>query len=151
MSESLNVLVIIAMGLLVGNELAVAAFVHPTLNRLPDSIHLPVASALARLLGKVMPLWYISVFLLTSTAGWIRWHQTGQFPVWFAASIILMVLAIVYSVAVEVPINNRVAAWTMDTLPADWKIFRDKWDVHHRWRVGLLTISFALLVAGVVH
>ena len=30
---------------MVGSELAIAAFVHPTLDRLPDNVHLPVASA----------------------------------------------------------------------------------------------------------
>ena len=40
---------------MVGSELAIAAFVHPTLDRLPDNVHLPVASALARVLGRFMP------------------------------------------------------------------------------------------------
>jgi uncharacterized membrane protein len=61
----LNVVAIIAAGLMVGSELAIAAFVHPTLDRLPDEVHLPAASALARVLGRFMPFWYILVFLLT--------------------------------------------------------------------------------------
>jgi uncharacterized membrane protein len=48
MIEVLNVVAIIVAGLMVGNELAIAAFVHPTLERLPDAVHLPAASALAR-------------------------------------------------------------------------------------------------------
>ena len=51
MMEYLNVGAIIVAGLMVGSELAIAAFVHPTLDRLPDNVHLPVASALARVLG----------------------------------------------------------------------------------------------------
>ena len=51
MMEYLNVVVIIVAGLMVGSELAIAAFVHPTLDRLPDNVHLPVASALAPVLG----------------------------------------------------------------------------------------------------
>ena len=45
MMEYLNVDAIIVAGLMVGSELAIAAFVHPTLDRLPDNVHLPVASA----------------------------------------------------------------------------------------------------------
>ena len=48
MMEYVNVVAIIVAGLMVGSELAIAAFVHPTLDRLPDNVHLPVASALAR-------------------------------------------------------------------------------------------------------
>jgi hypothetical protein len=54
--EALNVVAIVVAGLRVGNELAIAAFIHPTLNRLPDGVHLPVVIALAHLLQKVMPL-----------------------------------------------------------------------------------------------
>lgn len=43
---------------MVGNELAVSVFVHPSLNRLDDTTHAPVAQSLARIYGKVMPFWY---------------------------------------------------------------------------------------------
>ena len=45
MMEVLNVVAIIVAGLMVGSELAIAAFVHPTLDKLPDDVHLPAASA----------------------------------------------------------------------------------------------------------
>jgi hypothetical protein len=32
--------------------------------------------------------------------------------------------------------------------PADWKTFRNRWDLLHRWRVVLLTIAFAFLIVG---
>jgi hypothetical protein len=73
--EYLNVVAIIVAGLMVGSELAIAAFVHPTLDRLPDDVHLPVASALARVLGRFMPFWYILVFLLTLAEVLFQWHQ----------------------------------------------------------------------------
>ena len=57
MMEYLNVGAIIVAGLMVGSELAIAAFVNPTLDRLPDNVHLPVASALARVQGRFMPFW----------------------------------------------------------------------------------------------
>jgi len=48
MMEYLNVDAIIVAGLIVaglmvGSELAIAAFVHPTLDRLADNVHLPLA------------------------------------------------------------------------------------------------------------
>ena len=59
--EILNAVSIVIAGLMVGNELAIAAFVHPTLDRLPDDVHLPASIALARLLGMFMPFWYALV------------------------------------------------------------------------------------------
>jgi hypothetical protein len=86
MTEVLNVVSIILAGLMVGSELAIAAFVHPTLDKLPDDVHLPAASALARVLGTFMPFWYALVFLLTSAEVVIQWRQSGSLPIWIATS-----------------------------------------------------------------
>ena len=147
--EVLNVIAIIVAGLMVGSEMAVAAFVHPTLDRLPDAVHLPAASALARVLGRFMPFWYVLVVLLTLAEVLVRWHQSGRVPMWIATSALLWVLAVVYSITALVPINNRITSWEKVTPPADWKTYRSRWDLLHRWRVVLLTIAFALLIVGV--
>ena len=148
--ELLNVVAIMVAGLMVGNELAVAVFVHPTLERLPDDVHRPAAIALARVLGMVMPFWYILVILLTVAEAGIQWHQSGRWPGWLAASALLWVLAVVYTLIALVPVNNRIASWAKITPPADWKTYRSRWDRRHRRRVVLLTIAFAFLIAGVV-
>ncbi|MGB6688821.1 MAG: DUF1772 domain-containing protein [Terracidiphilus sp.] len=150
MMEVLNVVAIIVAGLMVGSELAIAAFVHPTLDKLPDDVHLPAASALARVLGRFMPFWYILVFLLSSAEAFIEWRQSGQLPIWLATSAVLWMLACLYSITALVPINNRIASWEKSTPPADWKTYRSRWDLLHRWRVVLLTIAFAFLIVGVV-
>lgn len=59
---ALKVLIILlslfASGLLVGNELAVAVFIHPVLYSVSDEAHVRVAKPLARRLGHSMPFWY---------------------------------------------------------------------------------------------
>ena len=148
--EILNVIAIIVAGLLVGSELAIAVFVHPTLDKLPDDIHQPAASSLARVLGTVMSIWYPLVLLLTLAEAIVEWRQSGRLPIWFATSAILWMLASVYSLTLLVPINNRIASWEKSAPPADWKTYRNKWDLLHRWRVVLLTTAFAFLIAGFV-
>ena len=144
--EILNVVAMIVAGLMVGSELAIAAFVHPTLDKLPDNVHLPAASALARVLGKFMPFWYVLVFLLALAEVVIHWHQSGSLPIWSTVSAVLWMLASLYSVIALVPINNRIKS----TPPPDWKTYRRRWDLLHRWRVVLLTIAFAFLIVGSV-
>ena len=39
MMEALNVITILVAGLIVGSELAIASFVHPTLDQLADDVH----------------------------------------------------------------------------------------------------------------
>jgi hypothetical protein len=76
-------------------------------------------------------------------------------PVWPATdlvrySAVLWMSAIVYSITALVPINNRIASWEKSAPPADWKAYRSRWDLLHRWRVVLLTIALAFLIVGVV-
>ena len=52
---ALQLLAALVLGLMCGSELNVAAFAHPLLNRQPKETHVLVRSALATLLGKVMP------------------------------------------------------------------------------------------------
>jgi uncharacterized membrane protein len=150
MMEVLSVVAIIVAGLMVGSELAVAAFVHPTLETLPDDVHRLVASALARVLGRFMPFWYVLVFLLTLAGALIEWRQAGQLPLWLGTSAALWMLASLYSIMALVPINKRIASWERAAPPPDWKRYRRRWDRLHRWRVVLLTIALAFLIVGVV-
>jgi uncharacterized membrane protein len=148
--EVLNVVAIMVAGLMVGCELAIAAFIQPTLDKLPDEAHLPAASAIARVLGTVMPFWYNLTFLLTLAEVVIQWHQSGRLPIWIATSAVLWMSASVYSLIALVPVNNRIKSWEKSTPPPDWKTYRRRWDMHHRWRVALLTIAFAFLIVGLV-
>lgn len=148
--EILNVVAVMVAGLMVGSELSIAAFVHPTLDGLPDDVHRRAASALARVLGKFMPFWYILVFLLTLASGVIQWQQSTRLPLCIATSAILWAMASVFSITALVPINHRIASWEKVTAPGDWKTLRSRWDLLHRWRVALLTIAFAFLILGVV-
>ena len=150
----LDVVTLTFAGLLVGNEFAIAAFVHPALYHLPDEVHLTVAPAYARVLGRAMPVWYALAVLLVVADAWVHWHVSGRAPRLLIASAILWALAIVYTIVAEVPINNRIAGWPprdgQSTAPANWRIDRMRWDALHRWRVLLLTVAFVLLAAGLV-
>ena len=67
MSQLLTIITTLCAGLLIGNELSVAVFLHPLLTRLPDTVHATTAKALARLFGRVMPFWYALALILTAT------------------------------------------------------------------------------------
>ncbi len=52
----MTIVSVFLVGLLIGNEFAITGFVHPAFSRLPDEAHASGASALARVLGRAMPL-----------------------------------------------------------------------------------------------
>ncbi len=75
----------------------------------------------------------------------------GQHPAAFFATLAclaLFIVALVVTLAVEVAIGNRIRAWTLDSLPADWREQRDRWEVFHAVRTAASVAGLVLLVAG---
>lgn len=151
MPQSLEIMTTLCAGLLVGNELSVAAFFHPMLTRLPDMVHAPAAKALAHLLGRVMPFWYALVLILTATEALLHRPSLQTPGLFFSLSSGLWALSIVYTIVGPVPINNRIASWNLDRLPENWQHDRKRWDQLHRFRVALLLIAFIFQLLGASH
>jgi uncharacterized membrane protein len=150
MLEILNATTILVSGAMVGNEFAVAAFVHPSFAKIASPAHEAAASSLARVLGRMMPFWYALVFLLSISTATGQWLSAGKLNPWLLASCVLWAIAIVSTIIWLVPINNRVAAWTAETSPSSWREDRKRWDRLHRWRTLLLFVALACLIAGVL-
>jgi hypothetical protein len=49
----LQLLSVIVLGLMCGSEMNVAVFGHPTLNKQPLKVHIPVRASLAMLFGRI--------------------------------------------------------------------------------------------------
>lgn len=145
----MDILALLLLGTLAGNELAVSAFVHPTLSRLLDEQHAAGAKGLARVYGKVAPFWYAATLLTLIALAW-RTPQ-GQFnKSAFVVSAVLMVTALVLTLTLLVPINNRIANLNLNALSDNWKVDRALWDKFHALRVVLLLLSLAALALGAV-
>jgi uncharacterized membrane protein len=139
----LDLLAILCVGPLVGNELAVSLFVNPAMWKLDDSSQAKALSLLARSLGKVMPFWYILSLLLLVADAYGRRHDTHVQLLY--AAIFIWIVAILYTVTLLVPINNRIARLNPDSLPSGWRSEHLKWDTFHRWRVLLLATAMVCM------
>lgn len=146
MLDSLEVIATVVVGLMVGVEFAVAFVLGPILNALPDdSTQLGHAHG-GRMLGAVMPVWYIGSLVLVAVwavAG--RHHQHAGLVVAAGA---LLLLSVVMSILLLVPINNRNKTWTPENRPADWKQQLNRWNRWHYVRVAEIIAAFALLVVA---
>lgn len=149
--HALEIAAVVVAGTMTGSEFAVAVFFHPRISRLPDAVHIQAAQTLAKVLGVVMSIWYPLTFLLALAVTFIA-HTTRGTPWWLAlASTVLYALISVYSLLLPVPINNQVARWQPDTVPANWRELRRRWDLLHNIRVVVLVIALILLVASSVY
>ena len=53
----LQLLTVIVLGLMGGSGMNIAVFGHPTLNKQPLEVHIPVRASFAKLFGRIMPYW----------------------------------------------------------------------------------------------
>ncbi len=111
--NTLAVITATVVGVMVGVEFAVAVFVGPMLRRLPVGSWIEANADGARVLGRVMPFWYIGSLLLVAWLAAAKWGgQAGDAAVAAAA---LLAVSVVMSVTLLVPIANRSATWTAET------------------------------------
>lgn len=146
MLSALEVFTVVVIGVMVGVEFSVAFVMNPILNALPgDAGQLGHAHG-GRMLGAVMPVWYIGSLVLVAIWAVAGWHQHGTSLVVTAAA--LLILSVVMSLLLLVPINNRGKTWTPENRPADWKEQLNRWERWHYVRVAVIIAAFALLVAA---
>ena len=138
MEDIVNIVALTITGPMVGVEIAVAAFTNPIIDRLPDDAYRLARSDGSRVLGRVMPFWYIATFVVLIVAAIVA---SGAWLITAAA--VLMALVVLLTVTMMVPINNRIGAWQSDD-----EVSRDlasRWDRFHWLRVAMLAVLFVLL------
>lgn len=115
MLNALEVVTTVVVGLMVGVEFSVAFIMNRILDALPeDSGQLGHAHG-GRMLGALMPFWYIGSLVLSAIWAVAGWHHHGAGLVVTAAG--LLILSVVMSILLLVPINNRNKTWTPRTGP----------------------------------
>jgi uncharacterized membrane protein len=146
---ALQLLCILVLGLMCGSELNVAAFAHPMLNRQSLEVHVPMRSSLAIVFGRVMPFWMGGSALLNLLLLLPFVHLSESAWRFAAIAFTIQVFAVVFSLIGPVPINNRIAKWTPESLPEDWQNQERRWDLYHWLRTCGLIVAFAILVLSV--
>ncbi|MFE9856653.1 anthrone oxygenase family protein [Streptomyces sp. NPDC005780] len=146
MLSTFEIVTTVVVGLLVGVEFSVAFIMSRILDALPeDSRQLGHAHG-GRMLGALMPFWYIGSVVLSVIWAVAGWHHGGAGLVVTAAG--LLMLSVVMSILLLVPINNLNKTWTPENRPADWKEQLQRWNRYHYVRVAVLVAAFTLLVAA---
>ncbi|MFF5183298.1 anthrone oxygenase family protein [Streptomyces sp. NPDC000345] len=146
MLVALEIVTVVVVGVMVGVEFSVAFVINPILKALPDDSNQRGRSHGGRMLGAVMPFWYIGSLVLSAVWAVAGRHHGGAGLVVAAGA--LLILSVVMSLLLLVPINNRGKTWTVENRPADWKEQMNRWDRFHYVRVAVLIAAFTLLVAA---
>lgn len=122
-----------------------------TMSQLSPETFLAVGHEMIQNLGTPMAI--LLPFALLSaliTLGLARQEGHAAAFRWVAAGFLLMVAALVITLAVEVPIDNRIQTWTAATLPADWRSIQSRWELWHTVRTFASIAALAAVAIGAV-
>ncbi|MGA8744175.1 MAG: DUF1772 domain-containing protein [Terracidiphilus sp.] len=148
MRPLLDIVTTVCIGLLIGTEFAVAAFINPILRKLGAREELRAIRLFAATLGSAMPIWYgVSLLLLVAEAV-LRRGETG-FLLLITASAIWATV-IVLTILFLVPINNRLARVDPNAAVEPALKEHGRWDAMHRWRVATLTAAMVCFLTAVL-
>ncbi|HEV7420186.1 MAG TPA: anthrone oxygenase family protein [Mycobacterium sp.] len=137
MTKMIEIVALVLAGPLVGVEFGVAAFTNPIFAKLPDDAFRQARSDGSRLLGAVMPFWYIGTLVVLIAAAVLSRSYL------LIAAAALLAAAVLLTVTTLVPINNRIARWQTDADVS--RELAARWDRLHWLRVALLVALFLLL------
>lgn len=146
MFNALEVFTTVVVGLMVGVEFSVAFVINPILGALSDDSYQLGRAHGGRMLGAVMPFWYIGSLVLSAVWAITGWHRDGAGLVVIASA--LLMVSVVMSLLLLVPINNLSKTWTPENRPDDWREQSERWDRYHYARVAVLIAALTLLVTA---
>ncbi|WP_333743854.1 DUF1772 domain-containing protein [Streptomyces ardesiacus] len=148
MLNALEVFTTVIVGLMVGVEFSVAFVMNRIFSALPEDSDQLARAHGGRMLGALMPFWYIGSLVLSAVWAIAGWDRPGTGLVVIAAA--LLIVSVIMSLLVLVPINNRGKTWTPENRPADWKEQMNRWDRYHYVRVAVIVAAFVFLVTALV-
>jgi len=115
----------------------------------PD-VFLAIGHRFIRNLAPVMPLLMPAAILSIVPVLVISFHERPRTFYFTLAGFALFSIALLVTLIVEVPIDNRIKSWTVATLPQDWQQLRDRWETFHIVRTMASVAGLFLLLAGAI-
>jgi uncharacterized membrane protein len=123
-----------------------------TMDQLSGETFVAVGHQMIQNLGVPMAI-LLPLSLVSALVTLVLLWQAGRGAAfwWALTGFLLMVTALVITLAVEVPIDNQIGTWTAATLPGDWRSIQSRWELFHTIRTCLsIAAVVAVTISGTV-
>ena len=97
-------------------------------------------------MGIMMPLGIIGLLVLMLLAG----KRKKAHFYWLLSTLILFVTALAITLFIEVPIDNQIRKWSPDSIPTDWQVIRDRWQLYHTDRTFIALAGMVCYLMAVI-
>lgn len=144
----LEVVQLVVIGLLAGEELIVRYGVQPAMDSLPDHAHVQTRIALVKRLKGIVPI----MMLPTVAASIALLIVAGGAPglAWRISGLAALVGFLLFSFFGTVPINMKINDWNGDEPPADWHDVAHRWETIDTFRSSAAILSFIFFTVALV-
>ena len=122
-----------------------------TMDGLPPEIFITIGKEIMK--NVAVPMSIImptSIICLVILIIW-SWKTKSVYFYCMTATLILFVVALIITLAVEVPIDNQIKTWTATTMPNDWESIRDRWETFHTVRTFAALTCSLFFLTGLVN
>jgi hypothetical protein len=100
-------------------------------------------------LGRLMAILMISAAVAGALAVVVLFLRRSTGAAWLSLlGLLLLGGVLAVTLGVEVPIDNDINRWTVDTLPADWATTRARWADFHTLRTFLSLVGLASVIGA---
>lgn len=141
-----DIVQLVLIGLLAGEEFIVRYGIHPSIASLPDDAHVLVRIALVRRLKIVVPLLMVPAVL--ASIGLLIAAGSGVGLGVRIAGIVALAAFVLFSFLGTVPINMKVNDWEPAHPPADWHEVVRRWTNLDTFRSTAAIVSFVCFVVA---
>ena len=111
-------------------------------------VFLAIGHQMIRNLAPVMPFLMPAAILSIVPVLVLSFHQRPQTFYFTLVGFALFIVALLVTLIVEVPIDNRIKTWTVATIPDNWQQLRDRWETFHVVRTAASVAGLLLLLIG---
>ena len=109
---------------------------------------LAIGKTMIRNLAPVMPFLMIAAIASMLPVLIISYRQRSDMFMLTLVSFALVITALMITLLVEVPIDNQIKMWTVNSLPGDWRQIRDRWETFHVLRTFASVGGLALMLVA---
>ena len=122
-----------------------------TMHHFPAEIFITIGKEIIKNLAApmsiIMPAGIVGLLVLLIDSRKVR----SLYFYYILTSLILFIVALIITVAIEVPIDNQIKTWTTTTVPSNWASIRDRWEVYHTIRTFVSLVGVAAFITAILN
>ncbi|HKF53274.1 MAG TPA: DUF1772 domain-containing protein [Candidatus Acidoferrales bacterium] len=113
-------------------------------------VFLAIGHRMIRNLAPVMPILMPAAMLSVLPVLFFSFSTRPETFYLNLAGLALFIFALLVTLIVEVPIDNKIMTWTVETLPGNWQHLRDRWETFHVIRTIASVAGLAVLLIAAI-